>query len=220
MAIKSEKLTILIVEDHILLRQSLRDCIEAYLTDSSIDEAKNGVFALPLTLKRNYDLIITDINMPEMNGFDFVAELAKNKVQSKILTVSMHFDAKDIKQMLAAKVDGYLTKNTSQEEFIKAIQIIMSGKNYFSQEVIRVISKLYKSNSNESVLSSISKREKEIMYLILKEYSNLEIAEELHISLRTVETHKYNIMQKVGAKNILGIYKFAVKNDLFPDLIT
>lgn len=211
---------ILFVEDHSLLRQAIKTQIEVERPNFVIKEAQNGQQALLQLKTQEFDLLITDINMPKMNGFQLVGLIKEDYPCIKILAVSMFTDHSHISKMLEAGVDRYVSKNANNEELITAIDLILNGETYYSKEVRDVLfDGMRARKKNKNILESLSKREIEILHLVLKEYNNKEIAEELFISIRTVETHKYNLLRKTNSKNIAGLFRFAVVNELFGDLI-
>lgn len=211
---------ILFVEDHRLLRQAIKIQIEIERPSFVIKEANNGRQALLKLQREAFDLLITDINMPKMDGFQLAEVIRKDYPCIKILTVSMFTDHNHISKMLEAGVDGYVSKNANNEELITAIDLILGGERYYSKEVKDILINGMRDHKNKrSLVESLSKREMEILHLVLKENNNKDIADELFISTRTVETHKYNLLKKTNSKNIAGLFKFAVVNELFSDLI-
>jgi DNA-binding NarL/FixJ family response regulator len=211
---------ILLVEDHRIMRQAIKIQLELDAPNYLIDECGNGKQALLFLSKNQYDLMITDINMPKMNGIELVKLTRKQSPNIKILTVSMFTDYKHISEMVEIGIDGYISKNASSEELLHAIEIILNDESYYSKEVSdNLIKGMRDDKKKVNQAKLLSKRELEILYLVLKEYNNKEIAEKLFISSRTVETHKYNLLQKTNSKNIAGLFKFAIQNDLFDDLI-
>jgi DNA-binding NarL/FixJ family response regulator len=188
---------ILLVEDHRIMRQAIKIQLELDAPHYLIDECGNGKQALLFLSKNQYDLMIT-----------------------KILTVSMFTDYKHISEMVEIGIDGYISKNASSEELLHAIEIILNDESYYSQEVSdNLIKGMRDDKKKVNQAKLLSKRELEILYLVLKEYNNKEIAAKLFISSRTVETHKYNLLHKTNSKNIAGLFKFAIQNELFDDLI-
>jgi DNA-binding NarL/FixJ family response regulator len=211
---------ILFVEDHRLLRQAIKVQIEIERPSFVIKEANNGKQALLKLQREAFDLLITDINMPKMDGFQLAEVIRKDYPCVKILTVSMFTDHNHISKMLEVGVDGYVSKNANNEELITAIDLILGGERYYSKEVKDILINGMRDHKNKrSLLESLSKREIEILHLVLKENNNKDIADKLFISTRTVETHKYNLLKKTNSKNIAGLFKFAVVNELFSDLI-
>ncbi len=164
--------------------------------------------------------MVTDINMPRMSGYELVKTIKARNNNIKILTISMLLDHKTVSSMLELGVDGYVSKFASNHELLKAIDEILNGNTYYSSDVASVfMSGFQHKKESDQIIESLSKRELEILYLVLKEYSNQEIAEKLYISPRTVETHKYKLLQKTNSKNIAGLFKFAILNELFGDLL-
>jgi DNA-binding NarL/FixJ family response regulator len=158
--------------------------------------------------------------MPKMDGFQLAEVIRKDYPCVKILTVSMFTDHNHISKMLEVGVDGYVSKNANNEELITAIDLILGGERYYSKEVKDILINGMRDHKNKrSLVESLSKREIEILHLVLKENNNKDIADKLFISTRTVETHKYNLLKKTNSKNIAGLFKFAVVNELFSDLI-
>lgn len=209
--------SLLLVDDH----QMIRDAIKYYFEKDEMHEVKaeagNGLEALQCLQGDQYDVVITDINMPEMDGIELMEELNKTYPQQKVLVLSMLDDAVYINKMIALGANGYILKNAPKEELCKAIKHIMRGDNYYSKEIYQTIIESIAGKKPKQRLSleiSLSKREKEVLQLIVKEFSNKEIAEKLFISIRTVEAHKRNLLDKTGAKNIAGLVMFAVERNL------
>ena len=207
---------ILLVDDHKILRQVLRDFLAEHF-QGEVLEANNGIEALNMIKKEDLDVVITDINMPRMDGVALMKEIAAFNPDLKVIALSMMDDQVSIKKMLKAGALGYVLKEGNTEDLLKAIEAVRSGEKYYSPSVTEVI---MNSISSEGHLkkSELTKREKEVLYLLFQEKANQEIADALFISLRTVETHKHNIMEKTGAKNLAGLVKFAIRNKLFDDL--
>ncbi len=207
---------ILLVDDHKIIRQVLGEFLSENL-QSEVIEANNGKEALTILTKELPDIVVTDINMPQMNGIELMKEIKKAYPDLKVVALSMMDDQVSIKKMLKAGANAYVLKEGNTEELVKAIEAVQNGQNYYSQSVTEVIMDSI-SSPGKGGTSDITKREKEILYLLFQEKSNAEIAEELFISLRTVETHKHNILEKTGAKNLAGLVKYAIRNKLFDDL--
>ncbi len=207
---------ILLVEDHKIMREAIKIQLELDAPNYLIHECSNGEQALLFLSKTEYDLMITDIDMPKMNGIELI-KLAKKKFPStRILTVSMFTDYKHISKVLEEGANGYISKNTGNQELLHAIQVILGGESYCSKEVSdSLIKGMREDRYKTNLVESLSKREMEVLNLVLKEFNNKEIAEKLFISNRTVETHKYNLLQKTNSRNIAGLFRFAVQNDLF-----
>jgi DNA-binding NarL/FixJ family response regulator len=154
-------------------------------------------------------IVLTDINMPEMNGIEMVRRLKPKLPQTDFIALSMFGERSYIKDMLQAGVSAYVLKNTGREELIRAIMTVYSGKEFFSEEVAHA---LEGGSINDEALNKVNltEREIDIIECIAKEMSNAEMAKELFISERTVETHRKNIFRKTGTRSVLGLVKFAL----------
>lgn len=208
---------ILLVEDHKIVRNVLGTYIKENITPD-VDEANNGVEAIIKLKSMKYDLVITDINMPRMDGIELMKEINEYDPEMKVIALSMMDDSVSIKKMLKAGASGYVLKEGNTEDLLIAITKVMNGENYYSHSVTEVIMQSVISSRKDHKRAELTKRELEIMRMIFDEKSNQEISDALFISLRTVETHKRNIMEKTGAKNLAGLVKFAIREKLFDDL--
>ena len=210
-------ISLLLVDDH----QMIRDAIKFYFSSEDEFEVKseavNGDEALQLLEKDRFDVVITDINMPECDGLQLMEQIRDRFPEQKVLILSMLDDAVYINKMIALGANGYILKSAPKEELCKAIKTIVEGNNYYSQEIYQTIVESIAGKKPKQRLSieiSLSRREKEVLQLIVQEYSNKEIADKLFISSRTVEAHKRNLLDKTGAKNIAGLVLYAVERNL------
>jgi DNA-binding NarL/FixJ family response regulator len=208
---------ILLVDDHKIIRDVLGRFITQNITED-LDQANNGIEAFNMIKKEKYDLVISDINMPKMDGLELMKEINNYDPELKVIALSMMDDTVSIKKMLKAGAVGYVLKEGNTQELTKAVEEVMKGNNYFSSQVQEKIIQSVIDSKVAHKEADLSKRELEILKLIFDEQSNQEIADELFISLRTVETHKHNIMEKTGSKNMASLVKFAIREKLFDDL--
>ncbi|PTB90320.1 DNA-binding response regulator, partial [Marivirga lumbricoides] len=153
-----------------------------------------------------------------MNGVDFTIAIQKHYPQVKVLALTMIKDSQYVKQMLQAGASGYLLKNAREKEIKEAIKTIISGGTYYAQEATQAIMDFMSKKKQNHELVSISTREKEVLRLIIDELSNQEIADKLFISIRTVEAHKRNLLEKTNSKTLAGLVKYAINNFIFEDL--
>ncbi len=214
---------ILLVDDHRLIRDAIRSYMEGDTIYHIVGEASHGQEAIRTLEENQVDVVLMDINMPIMGGIECTKEIKKRWPQLKVLALTMMSDNQHIKQMMGAGASGYVLKNCTEKELKKAIDTVYNGDTYYSSEVTEVVmNNLMKNNttktSNLVVDMPLTEREKEVLELIIKEYSNNEIAEKLFISNRTVDAHKRNLLEKTGAKNIAGLVMYAINNQLFEDL--
>ncbi|NJN27537.1 MAG: response regulator transcription factor [Cyclobacteriaceae bacterium] len=215
-----KEISILLVEDHKMVREGLRLIFQDDSEFLIVGEASNGIEGLKFLENNQVDIILTDINMPQMDGVEFVKEVKNRNPAQAIIALSMLGESQHIKKMLAAGASGYLLKNCGSNELKKAIRMVHDGQSYYSSEVTEIIMEnLTKSKKSKIALEvPLSNREKEVLHLIVKEYSNQEIADTLFISPRTVDAHKRNLLDKTGSKNIAGLVLFAIERRLFDDV--
>ncbi|MEO6303496.1 MAG: response regulator transcription factor, partial [Bacteroidia bacterium] len=155
------------------------------------------------------DIVLTDINMPELSGNELVRKLKPRMPDTKFIALSMFGERSYIKDMLQAGVSGYILKNTGREELIRAIHTVYAGQEFFSEEVEQVIESNPVKDEKINTIN-LTEREVDIIDCIAKEMTNAQIAEALFISERTVETHRKNIFRKTGIKGVVGLVKFAL----------
>jgi DNA-binding NarL/FixJ family response regulator len=208
---------ILIADDHKVFRDGIISILEDVEDITVIGEANDGREVLERLEEVQPDVILMDITMGNTNGIE-ATELVKNKYPHiKVLVLSMHEEIGYIVKMLEVGASGYLLKDAGQEEMIRAIRTVAEGNTYYSQKVSSaIIQRLTNPESakKEKPGVPLTKREIEILQLISEEYSNPEIAEKLFISIRTVDTHRRNLLEKLGAKNTAGLVRYALKHGL------
>ena len=209
---------ILLVDDHQIIRDGLRGMIEEQEGYKVVAEASNGDQALDIIKERTdeIDLVILDINMPVMDGIECAKAISEKEYDVKILALTMLKEDQHIREMLEAGVQGYILKKSGEDELMKAIDQIMKGKHYFSEEATEVVLKQFMNKGKGDSTKGggameLTEREIEVLSLIADEYTNQEIADELFISVRTVDAHRRNLMEKIGAKNTAGLVKYAIQ---------
>ncbi len=153
-----------------------------------------------------------------MDGIELAGKIKKNYPEQTVMALSMMQDALHIKKMLKTGIKGYVLKDSTSEELLTAINTVLSGNNFYSPPVTKVVMNSITGQSTPKNNVPLTKRETEVLQLIFKEYTNAEIAEQLSISIRTVEAHKYNIFEKTNSKNLAGLVRYALKQNLFEDL--
>jgi DNA-binding NarL/FixJ family response regulator len=215
-----KKITLLLIEDHKMVREGLKLLFAEEEEFSVIGEASNGSEGLKFLLNNKVDVVLTDINMPLMDGVHFMKEVKNQYPEQSVIALTMLGESQHIKKMLAAGASGYLLKNCGSDELKKAIKTVHNGQHYYSPEVTEIVMQQLSGTKNQRVAMEVplSNREKEVLHLIVKEYSNQEIADKLFISPRTVDAHKRNLLDKTGAKNIAGLVLYAVEKRLFSDV--
>lgn len=209
---------ILIADDHAMVRDGVKNLIQQNKDLTVIGEAKSGNETLELFDKLQPDLVILDISMPDMNGMEVSKAILEKNPNANIVILSMYEDEDYISRCLEYGVKGYVVKNESGSELDYAIKSVLSGKNYFSRQAQDVIFKKYTQNvarkkpKEEAI--KLTKREIEIIKLIADGLTSQQMADKLFISPRTVETHRANLMKKVGVKNAIELVKKAQQLNL------
>jgi DNA-binding NarL/FixJ family response regulator len=203
---------ILLVDDHQIVVNGLKSLLAQKPEYLVKGEALNGAEALAVLAVLKIDLVLMDIDMPVMNGIEATKEIKKQFPEVKIIMLTMHDEKAMIKSMLDLGADGYLLKNSSLSELHNAIQSVYLGKQFLSDDVNSAL--MAPDIDKSGALSELTDREIEIIKLIAEGMSNKEIGDKLFISHRTVDTHRTNLMNKLGLHNVAGIVRFAISNGL------
>jgi DNA-binding NarL/FixJ family response regulator len=209
-----ENLSVILVDDHKLFREGLSLLLSNFNTIGGIKEAASGEEFLELLKEGRPDIIFMDITMPGMGGIEATRLAIHSDPDLNIIGLSMYADEDYYMKMINAGAKGFVLKNSSIQEVESAIQHIMAGKNYFSQEILTGLVKNINRKRNHTYNDELSERELEVLYQICKGLSNQEIAETLHISKRTVDKHRENMLAKTNSKNTVGLVMFAIKNNI------
>lgn len=210
----AEKCKIALVDDHTLFRNGLKGLLDSSAECVVVGEASNGVEFMHLLPTIDADVVLLDIDMPLMNGFEVASAMLGDNPEAKIITLSMHGDEDYYFRMVSLGVKGFLIKSSDIDEVITAITTVNGGGSYFSQELLCTLVGSLKSSSVDHNQDSLSERELEILLLICQGLSNQEIADKLFISKRTVDKHRANILCKTGCKNTANLVMYAIKNNL------
>ncbi len=210
-----EKITILLVDDHRLIRDSWSHVLNMEPRFQVVGSASTGEEALALAKEKRPRVILMDINMTPVNGFDTTKAMRKQSPGSRIIGVSMHAIPVYAKKMFQAGAIGYVTKNSSREELITAILEVDAGKKYICDEVKTILAEQQmEETTSQSDINNLSKRELDVAKLIKEGMSSKEIALQLGISLKTVEVHRYNILKKLHLKNTASLVNFINTNGI------
>ena len=207
------KIKLLVADDHKILLEGIVSLLQAEGSFDVAATAGNGYEVMELVKKDDYDVCLLDINMPQMDGMEAAKLIRVVKPAIKIIMLTTYNDNEIISELVHIGVSGYLLKNSDRSELVDAIKKVMSGRYYFSAEVEEIIMQGLAEKKNTEVIV-LTDREIEIVKLLGKEYTNEKIASELHISYRTVETHRKNIMQKTKSHNLAGLLKHAYSKGL------
>lgn len=207
---------VLVADDHKVVREGLRTLIEKQPGMEVIAEAENGRMALKLIKKLSPDIALMDIAMPDLNGIEATRQIVAEAPGTKVIALSMHSDRQFVTRMMSAGASGYLLKDCAFEEVARAIRSVMARQTYLSPEIVTIVVKAFlrRSEPSDSMLSVISPREREVLQLIAEGKTTKQIALRLHISAKTVDTHRRNIMDKLDIHSIAELTKYAIREGL------
>lgn len=208
---------IILVDDHKIMREGLRNLLEREEGMQIIAEASDGRTAVRLTRDLLPDLVVMDTIMPDLNGIEATRQIINENPGIKIIALSMHSDKQFVVEMLKAGASGYMLKDCAFEELVNAIHCVMKDETYLSPKIAGIVLKEYMqgaSKDTSSVFSDLSNREREVLQLIAEGKSTKDIASHLHVSVKTIETHRQQIMRKLKIHSIAGLTKYAIKEGL------
>ena len=208
---------VLLADDHKILRQGLRTLLEQEEDIHIVGEADNGRSSVKLAGELAPDVVIMDVAMPDLNGIDATRRITEVEPKSRVLALSMHSDSHYVKGMLQAGARGYILKDCAAEELTRAIRTVMAGQVYVSPGVTGAIvddyvRQLSATEVNEA--ATLSHREREVLQLLADGGSTANIAAELHLSVKTIETHRKRIMDKLGLRSIAELTKYAIREGI------
>ncbi|MEZ4798926.1 MAG: response regulator transcription factor [Flavobacteriales bacterium] len=203
---------VLLVDDHAIVTDGLKSLISGADDYEVVASCSNGREAIELLSHVKVDIVLMDIDMPEMNGIEATRAIKKQFDNVKIIILTMHDEKAMIKALMEDGADGYLLKNSSKEELINALNNVREGKIHLSEEANSIL--LKKDGDGSKVLADLTEREVEILRHIAEGLSNKEIGDQLFISHRTVDTHRTNLMQKLEVHNVAGLVRIAIQEGL------
>ena len=209
---------VILADDHKLFIEGIAGMLSAVEGIEIAGKAHSGKDALQMTLDKKPDLVVLDITMPDMYGIEVTRKIKAKLPDVKILILSMHLDLRMIIEVLQAGADAYTLKDSEPSELLTAVKNVLAGKMYLSSKVIKLLVKDYISKHSVPLsleqLKDLSARERQVLRLISESKSIKEIAEELHISRSTADTHKANLMRKLGCENTNELIRFAMREGI------
>nr|HID59598.1 response regulator transcription factor [Desulfobacterales bacterium] len=211
------KIRILLADDHKIMREGLRSLLEKESDLEVVAEAENGRRAVQLTLKFKPHIVIMDISMPDLNGIEATRQIIGELPDVKIICLSMHSDRRFVAGILKAGASGYLLKDCAFEELVYAVRTVVANRTYLSPAIADIVVEDYLrqlSRPDSSVSSVLTPREREVLQLLAEGWSTKQIASHLHVSFKTIETHRRQIMDKLGVHSIAELTKYAVREGL------
>lgn len=210
-----KQITVLLAEDHAIVRQGLRLLVEVNGDIEIVAEAKSGREAVQLTTKHRPEIVVMDIAMPLLNGLEATRQILKTFPATKVLILSAHSDAEYVQRVVEAGARGYLVKQSSGEVLAKAIREIHLGRTYFTPSIARHLQEGFRKSKDGVGLRKksdhqLTSRETELLQLIAEGQANKQVAVELGISIKTVEKHRQNLMEKLNIHDIAGLTRYAI----------
>ncbi len=209
------KIKIAITDDHVMVLKGIETMMGNTSEVSVIATYANAQETIEGLKKDNPEVLLLDINLPDINGIDLSKQLLKAYPELKIIALTNFEDISFVKRMLKNGVHGYLLKNTDKIELITAMKTVLSGELFLQKDIqLQLLSQTKKKISNNGLKPNLTRREHDVLVGISEELTTQQISEKLFISPKTVETHRMNIMSKLGAKNSVGIVKIAMEKQL------
>lgn len=211
-------LTLLIADDHQLFRDGLKALIRSTIAGVEIvAEAENGREAVRLVRKLRPDVVLMDISMPELNGIEAVKQITSEQIDCKVIALSMHQSTDFVTQMLGAGAKGYLNKNAAVNELSQALRLVCKGDVYLGKQIAEKFTESYPQYRAANASGpdvSLSKREREVLQLVAEGNRTKTIAEKLSVSVKTVETHRSQIVRKLHLNGVVEMTKYAIRNGI------
>lgn len=210
---------VMIVDDHEMIRNGIGSLLRGEPNINVVETASNGKQAFEKCAFREVDVILMDMMMPEMNGVSATKAIKGEYPQIKVLVVTINDETRFIKEALLAGASGYLLKDSTRNEIIEAIEKVAENKQYFSPEIVDRISERFKEGKmlEEQSEPLLTRKETDVLRLIAMEFTNQEIAEDLNCAVRTVDTHRRNLIKKLKVRNVAGLVRYAIQAGLVND---
>ncbi len=208
---------VLIADDHQIVRQGLRTLLEKEPDLEVVAEAENGRSTVRLVREKHPEVVIMDVAMPDLNGIEATRQIISEMPKVKVIALSMYADRRFVSNMLKAGASGYLLKDCASEELVRALRVVLAHKTFLSPGVADIVVKDYVQTPmgpEASVFNVLSNREREVLQLMAEGKSTNQIAELLHVSVKTVETHRQQMMQKLKIHSVAELTKYAIREGL------
>lgn len=209
-----EKISVLLVDDHQMFREGLHLLLINFPFIDEVNEAADGEVFLELLETIHPDIIFMDIDLPKLDGITATRKALESHPDLNIVGLSMYGEEDYYTRMIEVGAKGFILKNSGIAEIEAAIQQVMAGNNYFSPKILSGLLKSLSRKNQSAKTTELTEREEEVLYQICKGLSNQEIADTLHISKRTVDKHRENILLKTNSKNTAGVVMYAIKNGI------
>jgi two-component system, NarL family, nitrate/nitrite response regulator NarL len=214
---KTKRIRVLLADDHPVVREGLRSCLAECREVELVGEAADGIEAVAKSKALAPDLVLMDVNLPQLSGLEATEQIRKANPHIKVVALTAHRNAEYIHRMVTAGASGYVMKDSSPDELIQAIETVHGGKTYFSPGIVTelVESLAHQQDHNPAAATGhLSTRERQVLTLIAEGLSNKEMAAALGVSVRTVETHRERLMAKLDIRTVAGLTRYALARGL------
>jgi two-component system response regulator NreC len=213
------KIKVLLADDHTIVRQGLRALLDSQENIEVVGEAEDGRQAFEKTKELVPDVVVIDITMPNLNGVEATRQIKKLNQEIKVLVLTVHDNEEYVHQILQAGASGYLLKESAVSDLVSAINAVKKGDIFLSPSISKVVVKDYIKNSVEGSgdfdsLDVLTGREREVLQLVAEGHTNREVAHHLKLSVKTVDVHRYHIMEKLNIHDVTGLVKYSIKKGL------
>jgi len=208
---------VLIVDDHEIMREGMTALLRKYSQFEVVGQATDGRQALEMASQLKPDVIIMDVGMPNLNGVDATKKLISMYPDLKIMALSAHSDGAIVAKMIKAGASGYMLKESAFDELIEGLNTLLDGRTFLCNKISKVVFSDYVgmvTNPNAKRSDNLSSREREVLQLVAEGHTTKEIAEDLKLSTKTIDSHREHIMEKLGIRNIAGLTKYAIREGL------
>jgi two-component system nitrate/nitrite response regulator NarL len=214
---RKKKIRLLLADDHPVVRKGIRSCLSD-LDLEIVGEAVDGQEAMEKVRELNPDIVLMDIDMPKMNGLDATRLLRKEKPDTRVLILSVHSNKHYVLQIIQSGAQGYVLKDASPAELVRAIESVFDGEAFFSPDISQIVLNQYMAEAgrgdDEGAPGRLTSREREVLAMIAEGQSNKEMANKLGVGVRTVETHRERVMDKLNIRTVAGLTKYAISNGI------
>jgi two-component system NarL family response regulator len=207
-------LRILLVDDHAMLREGLRSILRAESDVEVVGEAADGNSAIELARTLAPDIVVMDVGMPDLNGMEATRRIRAGSPGTRVIALSTHSDRRYVLGMLEAGAAGYVVKVSAYDELRQAVRTVAGGRVYLSPQIADVVLAAHVATSPTGAAKLLGSREREVLQLIAEGHRSPEIARRLHISAHTVETHRRNLMQKLGLHSVADLTRYAIREGI------
>jgi two-component system, NarL family, nitrate/nitrite response regulator NarL len=214
---RKKKIRLLLVDDHPVVRRGMRSCLEGIRHVEVVDEAVDGKEALEKVRQLSPDIVLMDIDMPNMNGLEATKLIREEFPDARVLILSIHTNKQYVLQIIRSGAQGYVLKDASPADLVRAIESVDSGEPFFSPDISQIVLNQYleeagADSDGDSV--KLTTRERQVLAMIAGGQSNKEMASELNVGVRTIETHRERVMNKLNIHSVAGLTKYAITNGI------